>query len=124
MDKLDELLARAKAERQMAPHARTIERLEDLRHDAQVDGDPFNEMSAEMLMKVIEMPGVREPDAVFLEDNGDLRAMWKTEDGRLCIDLPVVGSARCVRIFARGHSTWWAQDMEEVAAAARSAKLT
>lgn len=105
----------------LAPRARTIERIEDLRHDAEADSEPFSEVSASVLLALIEMPGVSEPDAVFGEDDGTLRAMWRTKSGRLSIDLISADRCRCLQIMGGGGSSFWARSIDEAAAAVRAA---
>jgi hypothetical protein len=89
-------------------HIRTeIEsRLLELRHDAELAGEPFSAASLDAFWAFLDShPNAIRP-AIFLLDNGNLRALWKN-DAREQVGLQFLGNGDVqFVIFSRQHGSF------------------
>jgi hypothetical protein len=92
---LRKYLTEADAQRQLQHRieGQIEDRLRELRVDAQVEGEAFSEASASDLRQFIQSVGVTKGPAIFLLDNGNLRALWRGADGQQ-VGLQFLGGRR------------------------------
>jgi hypothetical protein len=94
-DPLRKYLVEADAQRQLQHRieGQIEDRLRELRVDAQVEGEAFSAASASDLRQFIQSVGVTKGPAIFLLDNGNIRALWRSLDGQQ-VGLQFLGGRR------------------------------
>jgi hypothetical protein len=92
---LESYLAEAVAKRQLRYKIeRQIEdRSRELRVDAQISGDAISDGSVIDFREFIQSVGATRQPSVFLLDNGNVRALWRSADGQQ-IGLQFLGGGR------------------------------
>jgi hypothetical protein len=93
-DPLQEFLAKTAARRRLKfSIARKVDfRVNELRIEAQTEGEPFSETSAADLQEFIHVAGPTKQPGLFCLDNGNLRALWRS--GHEQVGLQFLGEQR------------------------------
>src|SRR5205823_14499104 len=94
-DPLRKYLVEANAQRQLQHmiEGQIEDRLRELHVDAQVEGEAFSEESVSDLRRFIQSVGVTNRPAIFLLDNGNIRALWRSTDSQQ-VGLQFLGGRR------------------------------
>jgi hypothetical protein len=95
---------------------RMHDRIEDLRHDAEIDGVPFSEGSVEDMLVLVKALDGREPDSIWHEDEGHLRVNWRRppDGGSVSIDVFGGGAFLITAVGRHHHGSWRASSIQEV----------